>query len=188
MINIKNYYISKFSLLVISIDCLLLFNAYFIGAQQGFFYWQIPSVKALESLFPGVVIFVFAMIFSMAVMGMYLSNLRRDFNTTLFRLMPSIAICFVILIFIFYIFPQTHLGRGALLIIMTLAFLEILIFRSILYKWFNTDILKPRALVLGTGKNANELLFQDEKFSDYQQHRFVSFYPFHYLEIPYRCC
>lgn len=179
MINIKNYYISKFSLLVISIDCLLLFNAYFIGAQQGFFYWQIPSVKALESLFPGVVIFVFAMIFSMAVMGMYLSNLRRDFNTTLFRLMPSIAICFVILIFIFYIFPQTHLGRGALLIIMTLAFLEILIFRSILYKWFNIDILKPRALVLGTGKNANELLFQDEKFSDYQQHRFIGFIQYH---------
>jgi len=186
LVNIHNYYISRFSLLVIGIDSLLLFIAYFIGVQQSSFYWQIPSVDALEEMFPGAVIFILAMILSMAIMGMYLTNLRRNFNTTLSRLMPSVVLCFGILIFIFYIFPQIYLGRGALLVILALAFFEILIFRSFFYKWFNADMLKPSALVLGAGKNANELFFQDEKFSEYQQHRFVGFvqYPEEECHIP----
>lgn len=185
MLKIHNHHISKFSILVVSTDFLLLLFAYFIGIQLRFADSQALSPDFLENS-TGALIFALTMMFSMAVMGMYLSNLSRSINITLFRLMPSSALCFGLLILIFYLFPQTYLGRGSLLIIMTLAFFEILAFRFILYTWFNSSILKPRTLVLGAGKNANELFYPNDHHSEYQQPRIVGFiqYPGEDRHVP----
>ncbi len=185
MFKIHSHHISKFSILVVGTDFLLLLAAYFIGIQLRFADAQVLSSDFLENLTTDAVIFALTMMFSMAVMGMYLSNLSRSINTTLFRLMPSSALCFGLLILIFYLFPETHLGRGSLLIIMMLAFFEILAFRFILYRWFNSSILKPRTLVLGAGKNANELFYQDDN-PEYLQPRIVGFiqYPGEERHVP----
>lgn len=175
MFKIHNHYISKFSLLIVSADFLLLLAAFYIGLQLRFADSQALSDVFLKNLLIEALIFALIMMFSMAVMGMYHSNLNRTINTTLFRLMPSLALCFGVLILIFYIFPQIYISRGTLLTAMTLAFFEILIFRIILYKWFNSSILKPRTLVLGTGKNANELFYRDDNYLEHQQPRIVGF-------------
>ncbi len=175
MLKIHNHYISKFSLLVVSADFLLLLAAFYIGIQLRFADSQALSEVFLKNLLLEALIYALLMMFSMAVMGMYHSNLSRSINMTLFRLMSSSALCFGLLILIFYIFPQIYIGRGTLLTVMTLAFSEILIFRIILYKWFNFSILKSRTLVLGTGKTANELFYQDDNYLEHQQPRIVGF-------------
>jgi sugar transferase (PEP-CTERM system associated) len=175
LLKIHNHYISKFSLLVVSADFLLLLAAFYIGIQLRFADSQVLSEDFLKNLLLEALIYTLLMMFSMAVMGMYHSNLSRSINTTLFRLMSSSALCFGLLILIFYIFPQIYIGRGTLLTVMTLAFSEILIFRIILYKWFNFSILKSRTLVLGTGKTANELFYQDDNYLEHQQPRIIGF-------------
>jgi sugar transferase (PEP-CTERM system associated) len=175
LLKIHNHYISKFSLLVVSADFLLLLAAFYIGIQLRFADSQALSEVFLKNLLLEALIYALLMMFSMAVMGMYHSNLSRSINMTLFRLMSSSALCFGLLILIFYIFPQIYIGRGTLLTVMTLAFSEILIFRIILYKWFNFSILKSRTLVLGTGKTANELFYQDDNYLEHQQPRIVGF-------------
>jgi sugar transferase (PEP-CTERM system associated) len=161
--------------LVVSADFLLLLAAFYIGIQLRFADSQALSEVFLKNLLLEALIYALLMMFSMAVMGMYHSNLSRSINMTLFRLMSSSALCFGLLILIFYIFPQIYIGRGTLLTVMTLAFSEILIFRIILYKWFNFSILKSRTLVLGTGKTANELFYQDDNYLEHQQPRIVGF-------------
>jgi sugar transferase (PEP-CTERM system associated) len=161
--------------LIVSADFLLLLAAFYIGIQLRFADSQALSEVFLKNLLLEALIYALLMMFSMAVMGMYHSNLSRSINMTLFRLMSSSALCFGLLILIFYIFPQIYIGRGTLLTVMTLAFSEILIFRIILYKWFNFSILKSRTLVLGTGKTANELFYQDDNYLEHQQPRIVGF-------------
>ena len=175
MLRIHNHHISKFSILIISIDFLLLLAAFFAGVHLRYHDAQALPPEFDDQLWLGAVSYTLVMMMSMAAMGMYLSNLRRNFNTTLFRLMPSTALCFAGMILIFYIFPQMHLSRGALFLIMALAFIEILLFRLILFKLINNDIFKPRTLVLGAGKNANELFSQNEQFAEFQQPRVIGF-------------
>lgn len=174
MLKIYNHYISRFAILIISIDLLLLLVAFIGGITLRLTEWQLSS-DAIIGFLPAAFVYVSVMILSMAVMGMYQSGFRRDFNATLSRLMPSSLLCFGLMTLIFYLFPETYLGRGALLLVMILSFFEILIVRTVLYKWFNFGILKPRTLVLGTGKIANELITQNV---DYRQPRIVGFIPF----------
>ncbi|MCB1949798.1 MAG: TIGR03013 family PEP-CTERM/XrtA system glycosyltransferase [Burkholderiales bacterium] len=178
MFKINNLYIPKISALIISIDFLLLVLAFFAGIHLRFAEGQGFTVSFFQDSFYEACIFIFTMIFSMAAMGMYLPETQRDFNTTLFRLMPSVALCFGLMTFIFYIFPETYLGRGALLIVMVLSFIEILIARTLLYKGISVDILRPRTLVLGTGKNANDLINQNGKLPAHHQPKIVGFIPF----------
>lgn len=72
MLKIHNHHISKFSILVVSTDFLLLLFAYFIGIQLRFADSQALSPDFLENS-TGALIFALTMMFSMAVMGMYLS-------------------------------------------------------------------------------------------------------------------
>ncbi len=176
MLKISNLYVPKISVLIIIIDALLLLIAFIGGISLRYtegqeFLFSKDSISEAS-------IFIFAMISSMAAMGMYLPETQRDFNTTLFRLMPSTALCFGIMTLIFYIFPQTHLGRGALLFVMIFSFLEILVARAILSKGFNIDILKSRTLVLGTGKNAQDLISQYGKLPPHHQPKIIGFVPF----------
>lgn len=174
MLKIYNHHISRLAILIISIDFLLLLFAFWGGVTLRLTEWH-PPADPLKYFFREALVFVFVMTLSMAVMGMYQLESWRDFNTLLTRLMPSSALCFGLMTLIFYLFPDTYLGRGALLLVMVLSFFEILIVRAILYKWFNFGILKPRTLVLGTGKIAHELISQK---MDYQQPRVVGFVPF----------
>ncbi|HNP27182.1 MAG TPA: TIGR03013 family PEP-CTERM/XrtA system glycosyltransferase, partial [Nitrosomonas sp.] len=58
------------------------------------------------------------------------------------------------------------------------SFFEILLARAILYRGLNIGMLKPRTLVLGIGKNANDLITHNGESSEYRQQKIVGFIPF----------
>lgn len=178
MLKINNLYIPKISILIIGIDFLLLLIAFFGGIHLRLAEGHDFTFTLYRDSFYEACIFIFAMIFSMAAMGMYLPETQRDFNTTLFRLMPSVALCFGLMTLIFYIFPDTYLGRGALFFVMILSFVGILIARAILYKGVSTDIFRPRTIILGIGKNAKELINQNGKLPAHHQPKIIGFVPF----------
>ncbi len=178
MLKINNLYIPKFSVLIISIDLLILLTAFFGGIILRQTEWHALTFDFFSASLSEALIYVFVMMVSMAAMGMYLLETQRNINTTLFRLMPSTALCFGLMTLIFYIFPETYLSRGTLLLVMVLSFFEILLARAILYRGLNIGMLKPRTLVLGIGKNANDLITHNGESSEYRQQKIVGFVPF----------
>ncbi|SFI70349.1 TIGR03013 family XrtA/PEP-CTERM system glycosyltransferase [Nitrosomonas sp. Nm34] len=178
MIRIYNHYISRFTILLISIEVCLLMTVFFLGSSIHFHYFKISFIDLLLSQLPGAIVFIFVMITCMAMMGMYQQASRLDIESTLLRLMPSLAMGFAIMALIFYLFPKLYLGRGLLTIVILLALLLILITRMIFFRWPNNlEVLRTRAIVLGTGSMAEELLSLTENSSTLRNLDIVGFIP-----------
>lgn len=152
---------------------------FFMGITIHFHYLEISFIDLLFSHLAGAIVFISVMITCMAVMGMYQQDSRLDIESTLLRLMPSLAMGFAIMTLIFYLFPDLYLGRGLLAIVILLALLLILITRMIFFRWPNLEVLRSRAIVLGTGSMAGELLSLTEDSSTLRNLDIVGFVPFH---------
>lgn len=178
MLRIYNHYISRYTVLLVSIEFLLLIAVFYLGVSIRFN----ESEAALDSLalsFPAVMFYVLIIVSSMAVIGMYQIDSRQNFKAILFRLMPSMALSFALMTFVFYLIPELYLGRGVLIVVMVLSFCVILVERTLFFKWSILGVLQPRALVLGVGENAKELISQQEDDSGYRRPKIVGFVPFH---------
>jgi len=178
LLRIYNHYISRPTILLISVELLLLLVIFFLGIHIRSIGWVESTQVPFLSFLPEAAIFVFVMIMSMAVMGMYQIDSRPSFKDIIYRLMPAMIICFGLMAFIFYLMPEIYLGRGTFLIIMVLSFFGILLIRLMLFKWLSMGTLQPRALVLGIGESANELIRQNEEDSSYQTPKIIGFVPF----------
>ena len=143
------------------------------------FYDQSVVFVPEYSIFPDVIAYVFIIMSSMAVIGMYQIDSRQDFKAILFRLMPSIVLSFALMTFVFYLIPVLYLGRGVLTVIMFFSFCAILIERTLFFKWSSLGVLQHRALVLGVGENAKELINQPEDDFGYRRPRIIGFIPFY---------
>lgn len=178
MLRIYNHYISRYTVLLVGIEFSLLTAVFCLGMSvrlndNGFYF------LSLSSLFPGIITYVVIIISSMAVIGMYQIESRQDSKAILFRLMPSMILSFGLMTFVFYLIPEIYLGRGVLLVVMVLSFLAILLERILFFKWSSLGVLQPRALVLGVGDSANELLSQQEDDFGYRRPKIVGFIPFY---------
>ena len=83
-------------------------SAVYFGAGVRFFDKVEPLPFTFSSLFPEAGTFTFVMILSMAAMGMYQQDSRRNIKDTLFRLMPSMMLGFGIMTLIFYLLPDLY--------------------------------------------------------------------------------
>ncbi|MXS85175.1 TIGR03013 family PEP-CTERM/XrtA system glycosyltransferase [Nitrosomonas sp. HPC101] len=178
MIQVSNHYISRFSVLLASIETVALLGVFFAGAAIRFPQWNGTISELLVSQFPGAITFTFIIIASMATLGMYQMEGRQDFEGILLRLLPSLALGFGLITLIFYLFPDLYFGRGLLAIVMLLALLLILSIRLFFFRWKGLDNLRYRALVLGTGTDAEELLNLADKSISLPNFRIAGFVPF----------
>ncbi|SFP48000.1 sugar transferase, PEP-CTERM system associated/exopolysaccharide biosynthesis polyprenyl glycosylphosphotransferase [Nitrosomonas cryotolerans] len=178
MLKIYNHYISRFAALLVCMELLLLIAMFYLGINIRFMDWNESSSISFLSLLPQAITFVFVMISSMALMGMYQLDSQLDFKAILFRLMPSMVLGFGLMTLIFYLIPEIYLGRGVLIIIMFLSLFGVLLVRSLLFKWPSMGMLQHRILVLGIGGSANELINQTKNM-DYRKSKIVGFVPFY---------
>ena len=149
----------------------------YFGAGVRFFDKVEPLPFTFSSLFPEAGTFTFVMILSMAAMGMYQQNSRRNIKDTLFRLMPSIMLGFGIMTLIFYLVPDLYLGRGILGLVLLAALPGILLTRAAFFKWSSLGILESQAIVLGIGGKAREFVAQAGKDSAHRGLKIVGFVP-----------
>lgn len=177
MLRIYNHYISRYAILLVGIESFLLAAVFYLSMSTRFYDQDIALVP-LPSLFPEVIAYVFIIISSMAVIGMYQIDSRQDFKAILFRLMPSMVLSFALMTFVFYLIPVLYLGRDVLLMVMILSFCTIFVERTLFFKWSSLGVLHPRALVLGVGESAKELINQQEDDFGYRRPRIVGFVPF----------
>jgi len=156
MIRIGNHYISKVAFALIVSEFFVLVASVYVSAAIRFFGKIHLSSPTPDILFASACVFAVGMIFSMSVFGMYQYNYREDFRKTILRLMPSLALGFGIIILIFYIFPVLYFGRGILALLILITASGILLTRLVIYKLFDSSLLKSRIIILGGGPLAKE--------------------------------
>jgi len=162
---------------LISAEFFVLMSAVYFGAGVRFFDTVEPFPFTFSSLFPEAGTFTFVMILSMAAMGMYQQDSRRNIKDTLFRLMPSMMLGFGIMTLIFYLLPDLYLGRGILVLVLFAALPAILLTRAAFFKWSSLGILESHAIVLGIGGKAREFVVQAGSDPVHRGLKIVGFVP-----------
>jgi len=126
---------------------------------------------------------------AMAAFGLYQVNVRRNRWDTLLRLLLSFAFGGVALLVLFYLIPQTYIGRGVLLIALTLALAGVIVVRVLSEHVFSADVFKQKVLVLGAGANADLLHQRMRRRVDRQSFVLTGFVPLpgHTIMVPESC-
>lgn len=155
MIRIFNHYISSAYLLLIIIEGFIFFDAMYLGSKVRFLStetWYTEHDIALASI-----IFAFVLSISCFALGLYRSSLTwEDYN--LFRRMSfGFFLAFLIITQLYYFLPETLIARSVLVYAFSIAFLAMLVSRFLFYKVVNSDQLKSRVLVIGSGDKAHAL-------------------------------
>jgi sugar transferase (PEP-CTERM system associated) len=110
--------------------------------------------EMLGPMLPRGLVFAGVLFISMAAMGLYNSRQRSRLAGLLARVAASVfggAMCITML---FYLFPSLHIGRGALLLSVAIAFGGSVIVRTIFDTLVDEDVFKRRVLVYGSGRRA----------------------------------
>lgn len=120
---------------------------------------------------------------AMAAFGLYQVNVRRRRVDTLLRLVLSFGFGGIALLVLFYLIPQTYIGRGVLLIALALALGGVIVVRLLSERVFSADIFKQKVLVLGAGVNANLIHVRMRRRADRQSFVLTGFVPLPDQEI-----
>lgn len=166
---------------MVAIELIVLHLSFFAGLNIRLTEWDKPFfLSELHTLIPEAATFVFTMIASLTVTGMYQIDTQPTLKTTVSRLIPAMFLGFAALTLIFYLMPIIYLGRGALIIVMGITFFSILVIRILLFKYLGrSEILQSRALVLGIGEIANEIISHANNTDlGYRRPKIVGFIPY----------
>jgi sugar transferase (PEP-CTERM system associated) len=108
--------------------------------------------EMLGPMLPRGVVFAAVLFVSMAAMGLYNSRQRSRLAGLIARVAASVFGGGMFITILFYIFPQLHIGRGALLISLVIAFGGSVIGRIVFDTLVDEDLFKRRVLVYGSGR------------------------------------
>jgi sugar transferase (PEP-CTERM system associated) len=114
---------------------------------------------------------------AMAAFGLYQAHVRQNRVDFLLRLLLSFGFGGVVLLVLYYVVPQTYIGRGVLAISLMLGFVCIYLLRLGSHHLFGTEVFKRRVLVYGAGANADLINSRLRRSSDRQAFNIVGFLP-----------
>jgi sugar transferase (PEP-CTERM system associated) len=109
---------------------------------------------ALGPMLPRGVLFAVVLFISVAAMGLYNSRQRSRLPGVIARVAASLIGGGMFITIIFYVFPQLHIGRGALLISLVIAFAGSVMARVVFDTVVDENLFKRRVLVYGAGRRA----------------------------------
>jgi len=105
-------------------------------------------------LLPRSVLFACAMILGMLALGMYQAQMRDSPFGGIIRQAIGFAMASLFLIIVYYLIPQAYIGRGVFGLSIAIGFVLVRVFRLFFLNLMDTNILKRRILVYGTGHRA----------------------------------
>jgi len=149
----QHYWQLPLAVLAVIETVVFFFSPYVAAALR--FDATLPEVEGvLGPMMPRGLLFAAVMFVSMAAMGLYNSRQRSRLAGLLARVAASVFGGSVFLAFLFYLFPDMHIGRGALLISSAIAFGGAMIVRTVFDTLVDDDVFKRRVLVYGAGRRA----------------------------------
>ena len=156
MIRLFRHYVPGSLLLLGMIEYLLLIFTMYTAL---FFRWADVDdlVASLTLHLPHAITFATVFTLTMFALGLYNKDHVRDIGTVLTRLLFSFFFGFIVLAFLFYIFPTLAIWRSALAIAIAGGIVGIMIIRWIHLKFADMNAFKRRTLILGVGEKAAKL-------------------------------
>jgi sugar transferase (PEP-CTERM system associated) len=114
---------------------------------------------------------------AMAAFGLYQVHVRHNRVDFMLRAMLSFAFGGVALVVLYYLVPQTYIGRGVLAMSLAIGLVGVVLVRVLSVRLFHVDALRQRILVLGAGKNAELINTRMRRQSDRRSFVVVGFVP-----------
>lgn len=154
MIRIFRHYITRAYLVILLLDCVVFFSAFYFGWVLRYFPDSLSEVIPDALPIPSL-IYMGTMLIVMTGMGLYQRAQAGGDAGLLLRILGCFVIGTIIMGLVFYTFPGVFVGRGvfgyALLVALTLTLGS----RFLFLRFVDRKGLRRRVLVLGAGYNAN---------------------------------
>lgn len=143
-------------------------------------YYDNPAIRPLDFLLNSplrALLVAFAVTAAMAALGLYQAYSRHRRTELILRLFLSFGIGGVGLFVLYYLVPQTYIGRGVLAMALGLGFVGVALSRYAVLQLFGAQAFKRRVLVFGAGRNANLINTRLRRASDRRAITIVGFLP-----------
>ena len=114
---------------------------------------------------------------AMAAFGLYQVHVRHNRMDFMLRAILSFALGGVALVVLYYVIPQTYIGRGVLAMSLAIGLVGVVLVRVLSVHVLKADALRQRILVLGAGKNAELINSRMRRQSDRRSFVVVGFVP-----------
>ena len=114
---------------------------------------------------------------AMAAFGLYQVHMRRTRMDLLLRLVLSFAFGGIALSVLFYLVPQTYIGRGILVMTLAIGGVGVAGLRLVAERVLLADTFRRRVLVLGAGRNASLINDRLRRRNDRRTFTLVGFLP-----------
>jgi sugar transferase (PEP-CTERM system associated) len=170
MIRIFNHYLSVRLLLLTGLEALVLFQSVLLGFQLRF------PTNFHESARLEAGVFTFVMLMAMSALGMYQIN-GEPFRTTVHRLLIAYGLSLLLISLVFYLFPETYIGRGVMAWSSLLALGSVLAIRVLFFQLTDFGLPKRRVLVLGNGQEAEDVIRFLHNGESRQSIQYAGLYP-----------
>ncbi len=162
MIRIFRHYLSRVYIGLFLVEFVVLFFAMYAGTELRFLYstsWYEDEYIILSSA-------IFATVVTIANIGigLYRRSLSWGDYHLLSRIAVSFCFSFIILLTIYYSFPEFNIARSVLLYTFLLALLGVIFCRYLFYNYIKSPNLKKKILVIGVGENAKKLVNSNDKY------------------------
>ena len=151
MIRLFNHYLSVRTLLLTLVEAAVLFQSMVLGFQVRL--WNastpLPVVEA------GV--FTLVMLLTMTALGLY-GEQTEPFRSTVQRVLVSYGLALMLMSLVFYLFPETYIGRGVFAVTSVFALCGVLLVRLLFFRVTDLGLPRRRVLVIGNGTDAEEVI------------------------------
>jgi sugar transferase (PEP-CTERM system associated) len=151
MIRLFNHYLSIRLLLLTAFEALALYQSVLLGFQLRHIapIGQSPILEAS--------VFTLVMLTSMSALGLYQAQVE-PFRTTIQRLLIAYGMSLLLISLVFYLLPDTYIGRGVMAWSSLMALGSVLAIRIVFFRLTDFGLPRRRVLVLGNGKEAEEVI------------------------------
>lgn len=176
MLRVFSHYIPGSLIVLVMVEAIVLYASVYLGAELRFI--DSPdkaySISLLEPLHYKALSFAVLMLGCMTAMGLHTRNIVDSFSSMMIRIFLSFGIGIFFIALIYYIYPELFLGRGVVAITFIVAFLGILLTRTVHQNLDKHSIFKRKLLVIGAG-SMGKLLEDKKAFARSQGYEIVGF-------------
>lgn len=159
------------------LECALIVAAGLLAIRLRFLHDSAAQAAFLQTGALRLLLVAAFLTMAMAAFGLYQVHVRRTPMELLLRLALSFAFAGVILSVLFYLVPQTYVGRGILVLTLVGAGVGVTTLRFLAERALRTEAFRRRILVLGAGRNASLINDRMRRSSDRRSFTLVGFVP-----------
>ena len=151
MIRLFNHYLSVRLLLLTGLEAFVLFQSVVFGFELR------VAEPTGQSPYLEAATFAAVMLTAMSALGLYQTH-AEPFRTTIHRLLIAYGLSLMVVSLLFYLVPQTYIGRGVMAWSTALAMCGVLLIRVLFFRLTDVGLPKRRVMVLGNGAEAERII------------------------------